>query len=177
MDVERLDDLRELIGEYWCLAFAEGQEGRNTDTPDGAAQKCISAIEAIIREARAAFTPPEGYVLMPVESTPEIELAIVDWLEGRSNTGDCYTAILAARPNHIAHDLKMVASRTDHSEHYLDMVNPMSVPDGFVRVPADLVKAVEDLSLIYEAGGDIDSKLSEIEAMLAACPEVPDGRG
>lgn len=126
------------------------------------------AIAAII----AALTPPEGYVLMPVESTPEIELAIVDWLEGRSNTGDCYTAILAARPNHIAHDLKMVASRTDHSEHYLDMVNPMSVPDGFVRVPADLVKAVEDLSLIYEAGGDIDSKLSEIEAMLAACPEV-----
>lgn len=62
MDVERLDDLRELIGEYWCLAFAEGQEGRSTDTPDGAAQKCISAIEAIIREARAALTPPEGWV-------------------------------------------------------------------------------------------------------------------
>lgn len=64
MDVERLDDLRELIGEYWCLAFAEGQEGRNTDTPDGAAQRCISTIEEIIREARAALTPPEGHVVV-----------------------------------------------------------------------------------------------------------------
>lgn len=59
MHAERLDDLRELIGEYWSLAFAEGQEGRDTDTPDGAAQKCLSAIESIIREARAALTPPD----------------------------------------------------------------------------------------------------------------------
>ncbi len=77
-----------------------------------------------------------------------------------------------ATANHVAHNLKMVAAHPDHSEHSLDMVNPMSVPDGFVRVPAELVKAVEDLSLIYEAGGDIDSKLSEIEAMLGALPEV-----
>lgn len=46
----------------------------------------------------AALKPPEGFVLVPVVPTPEIELAIVDWLEGRAPTGDCYAAILAARP-------------------------------------------------------------------------------
>lgn len=54
--------------------------------------------DEVIALIAAALTPPEGYVLVPVEPTPEMELAIVDWLEGRSHTGDCYEAILAARP-------------------------------------------------------------------------------
>jgi hypothetical protein len=95
MDVERLDDLRELIGEYWCLAFTEGQEGRNTDTPDGAAQKCISAIEAIIREARAALTPPEGYVLAPVRPTDQMMAVEVGGIPSRL---EIWAAMLAARP-------------------------------------------------------------------------------
>lgn len=52
------------------------------------------------------------------------------------------------------------------------LVAALTPPEGYVLVPVALVKAVQDLSLIYEAGGDIDSKLSEVEAMLAAPPEV-----
>jgi len=40
--------LLELIAEYWNLAYAEGKEGRNHDTPDGAAQRTLSAIEAAL---------------------------------------------------------------------------------------------------------------------------------
>lgn len=98
MDIERLDDLRELIGEYWCLAFAEGQDGRNTDTPDADAQKCISAIEAIIREARAALTPPEGFVLVPVEPTEEMLKVGYSWMMGRIVMRSLYNELLAARP-------------------------------------------------------------------------------
>jgi hypothetical protein len=87
MDIQKLDDLRELIGEYWCLAFAEGREGRNTDTPDGAAQKCISAIEAIIREARSTLTPPEGFILLPVK-LPEKMLDVLYTAEGDMSDAD-----------------------------------------------------------------------------------------
>ncbi|HAL23402.1 MAG TPA: hypothetical protein DCP40_11835 [Stenotrophomonas sp.] len=52
------------------------------------------------------------------------------------------------------------------------IVAALTPPEGYVLVPVELVKAVEDLSLIYEAGGDIDSKLSETEAILAARSEV-----
>lgn len=52
------------------------------------------------------------------------------------------------------------------------IVTALTPPEGYVLVPVALVNAVQDLSLIYEAGGDIDSKLSEVEAMLAAPPEV-----
>lgn len=99
MDVERLDDLRELIGEYWHLAFAEGQEGRSTDTPDGAAQKCISAIEAIIREARAALTPPEGYVLIPVIPAYQMVKALAETAGcNLAHAALAYRDALAARP-------------------------------------------------------------------------------
>ena len=48
----------------------------------------------------------------------------------------------------------------------------LTPPEGYVLVPVELLTAIEALSLIYEAGGDIDSKLSQVE-MLAARPEVP----
>ncbi|OWR25640.1 hypothetical protein CEE55_22425 [Stenotrophomonas pavanii] len=110
MDAERLDDLRELIGEYWCLAFAEGQEGRNTDTTDGAAQRCICAIEAIIREARTALTPPEGdmgnpisvpdgFVLVPVEPTEKMQRAGAGiTCTNVDEAWEVWHAMLAARP-------------------------------------------------------------------------------
>lgn len=41
--------LRDLIGQYWDLAYAEGKEGRDHDTEDGAAQRCWSAIDAEIQ--------------------------------------------------------------------------------------------------------------------------------
>lgn len=48
----------------------------------------------------------------------------------------------------------------------------LAPPDGYVLVPAELVAAIEDLTLIYEAGGDIDCKLSQVEELLAARPEM-----
>ena len=52
------------------------------------------------------------------------------------------------------------------------IIAALTPPEGYVLVPVELLTAIEDLSLIYEAGGDIDSKLSQVE-MLAARPEVP----
>jgi hypothetical protein len=45
-DTERLDaleslaQLSELIGQYWGIAYKEGEEKRSHDTKDGAAAKC-----------------------------------------------------------------------------------------------------------------------------------------
>lgn len=53
---------------------------------------------------RAALTPPEGYVLVPVELTHEMYCAFVEqWftkVRAIDDTGmeDCYAALLAARP-------------------------------------------------------------------------------
>ncbi len=96
MDIEKLDDLRELIGEYWCLAFAEGKEGRYTDTPDGAAQKCLSAIESIICEARIALTPHEGYVLVPVEMTKEIGDVLDESIKHRYSAESAWDLVIHA---------------------------------------------------------------------------------
>jgi hypothetical protein len=48
------DKLRELISTYWDLAYAEGQAGRTTDTPNGDAQQVHSEIEAILSALTAA---------------------------------------------------------------------------------------------------------------------------
>lgn len=53
------------------------------------------------------------------------------------------------------------------------IIAALTPPEGYVLVPVELVTAIEDLSLIYEAGGDIDCKLSQVEELLAARPEVP----
>lgn len=50
-DVSRLETL---ISEYWCLAYAEGKEGRTHDTEDGAAQRKWSEIQAAIRRIERA---------------------------------------------------------------------------------------------------------------------------
>lgn len=52
------------------------------------------------------------------------------------------------------------------------IIAALTPPDGYVLVPVELVAAIEDLTLIYEAGGDIDLKLSQVEELIAARPEV-----
>lgn len=160
---------------------------------DGNDDGC-TALRAII----AALTPPEGYVLVPVEPTEEMIgdgaesrpmrpfTPIEEWEAFEAMTGCeqgwhkarlCWAAMIAARPDHIAHDLKMVPSRPDHSEHSLDMVNPMSVPDGFVLVPMEL--PVEMEIAFMEAWVSKRRCIDDPEmqdawaAALAACPEVP----
>jgi len=41
-----------LIDRYWELAYAEGKEGRDHDTEDGAAQQCRMEIDAGLAELR-----------------------------------------------------------------------------------------------------------------------------
>lgn len=158
MDVERLDDLRELIGEYWCLAFAEGQEGRNTDTTDGAAQKCLSAIESIIREARAAITLPDGsdQNLLELAATFETCIAFLP-PAGRRNIGKAVDQLrykgMTTAEGHVVVTRNeagqaVAVTRQDDEGRILsviaefepakgDMGNPISVPDGYVLVPVE----------------------------------------
>ncbi|WP_422346979.1 hypothetical protein [Stenotrophomonas sp. DR009] len=74
-----------------------------------------AAVEAII----AALTPPAGFVLVPVELPVEMEIAFMEaWVSKRRciddpEMQDAWEAALAARPDHIAHDLKMVAGRPE----------------------------------------------------------------
>lgn len=53
-----MDELDDLLGEYFDCGVAEGREGRNHDTEDGRAQKALSAIrdrvKALIAEEREA---------------------------------------------------------------------------------------------------------------------------
>lgn len=46
--------LEELIGRYWDLAYAEGKEGREHDTKDGAARQCWGEIQQAIGALSAA---------------------------------------------------------------------------------------------------------------------------
>lgn len=53
--------LRNLIGEYWALAHAEGKEGRDHDTEAGDAQRVNGAIDKAINDLRTALaTKPQA---------------------------------------------------------------------------------------------------------------------
>lgn len=47
----RLDiySLRNLIDEYWSIAYKEGMDGRTHDTEDGKAQRCRHEIEVLLK--------------------------------------------------------------------------------------------------------------------------------
>ncbi|MBH1878173.1 hypothetical protein I5W23_06790 [Stenotrophomonas maltophilia] len=67
----------------------------------------------------------------------------------------------------------VAVTRQDDEGRILSVIAELEAPEGYVLVPVELVTAIEDLTLIYEAGGDIDCKLSQVEELLAARPEVP----
>ncbi|MCF3495719.1 hypothetical protein JAK49_06155 [Stenotrophomonas maltophilia] len=75
-------------------------EIRDTELADFGDDDIAMAIRAII----AALTPPEGYVLVPVELTVEMEIAFMEtWVLKRrciddSEMQDAWAAALAARP-------------------------------------------------------------------------------
>lgn len=70
-DVEKLAQLSNLIDQYWAIAYEEGQEARAHDTEDAVAMRTRSAIDAIIRELKAALTQPaaSGEVAQPDADT------------------------------------------------------------------------------------------------------------
>lgn len=51
-----------------------------------------------IRAIIAALTPPEGYVLVPVEPTEEMLKVGYSWMMGRIVMRSLYDELLAARP-------------------------------------------------------------------------------
>lgn len=51
------DQVQALLADYWDCAFQEGEEGRTVDTPDGRAQKTLSALLALFK-ANSAEAPP-----------------------------------------------------------------------------------------------------------------------
>lgn len=61
--------LLNLIGEYWGLAYAEGAEGRNHDTEDGAAQRTHAAIAKAVNDliAAASSAPKQAEAVRPIE--------------------------------------------------------------------------------------------------------------
>lgn len=88
--------LRGLIDEYWALAYAEGQEGRTHDTEAGDAQRVSMEIDKAIREA---LTPPDGFVLVPVEMTKEIDAALQESIDRWLSTETAWGMVIrAARP-------------------------------------------------------------------------------
>lgn len=92
--------LRELIDQYWSLAYAEGREGRTHDTEAGDAQRVSLEIDSAIRDI-SSITLPEGYVLVPVVPTPEMkEAGIRERMKSPANINPCveWPAMLAARP-------------------------------------------------------------------------------
>lgn len=63
--------LLNLIGEYWALAYAEGEEGRNHDTEDGAAQRTHAAIAKAVKGliAAASSAPQQAEAVHELTST------------------------------------------------------------------------------------------------------------
>lgn len=83
-DIERkARELRELIDQYWSLAYAEGQERRDHDTEDGDAQRISMEIDIAIRSL-IALTPPDGYVLVPVDKLFAVRQARLAMLQKAS---------------------------------------------------------------------------------------------
>lgn len=64
----------------------------------------LQVYERALKAVAAALTPPDGYVLVPVELTHEMYCAFVEqWFTkvraiDDTEMEDCYAALLAARP-------------------------------------------------------------------------------
>ena len=55
--------MKYLIGAYWDLAYQEGKEGRQHDTPEGSAANCLAeinrAIDALAAAPKAEAVPSD----------------------------------------------------------------------------------------------------------------------
>lgn len=87
-----VDEHMALVDRYWSLAYDEGKEGRNHDTPDGAAQTTLSAIKASARALAAPQQAAPGFVMVPEVPTPEMRKA------GGFESASCWANMIAARP-------------------------------------------------------------------------------
>lgn len=104
--------LRELIDEYWSLAYAEGKGGRDHDTEAGDAQRVSCAIDDEIRRLAASHVQagavPDGWRLVPVEPTTEMLTAGSHAVELHSHSPrGTWSAMLAAAPGSAVQPAKM----------------------------------------------------------------------
>lgn len=60
-------EIEGLIDAYWALAYAEGKEGRTTDTPDGDAQRIRSAITDRLTTLTAERDAAKGKLALIVD--------------------------------------------------------------------------------------------------------------
>lgn len=48
-----IEKLRDLIGQYWEIAYREGSDGRQHDTEEGSAQECWTNIQVELTKLQA----------------------------------------------------------------------------------------------------------------------------
>lgn len=92
MDVEQR--ARELLAEQIFNAYPESTGKTLVITQLLADELDLISARVAVKTLVAALTPPDGYVLVPVQPTPEMMRA-GNW---RMNHVDQYKAMLAARP-------------------------------------------------------------------------------
>ena len=93
-----MDAIEKRARELLAAEYAKGQfRAYTAEIRDGttvAFDEEIRAIVAII----TALTPPEGYVLVPVEPTETMRDVLLDMLTRCHTVTESYDALLAARP-------------------------------------------------------------------------------
>lgn len=139
-----IDRLRDLIGRYWEIAWAEGEEGRSHDTEEGDAQNCLSEIESILNRLSRPTSSggmPEGYALVPIEPTPEMlsEIHLDDQFTARAIRAR-YDAMLAAAPQ-------------------APTTQPTATGAGVPRVLALCHKCHQEFAVPLESGGNATNDL------------------
>lgn len=100
-----MKDIEKRARELYAAALrANGMDFTAERVNDMAASGAAGSIRATLDAIIAALTPPEGYVLVPVELTHEMYCAFVEqWFTkvraiDDTEMEDCYAALLAARP-------------------------------------------------------------------------------
>ena len=61
------DKFEDLLNEYWSLAHQEGIEGRDHDTINGDAQKCLCALQGYVKELQQTIDE-QAVLLEGIES-------------------------------------------------------------------------------------------------------------
>jgi len=101
-DIEQ--NAREQLAEGLRASYPDDIAGRHVIRQLLADELDLINARVAVRTLAAALTPPDGYVLVPVELTHEMYCAFVEqWFTkvraiDDTEMEDCYAALLAARP-------------------------------------------------------------------------------
>ncbi|MET4680438.1 Lar family restriction alleviation protein [Stenotrophomonas rhizophila] len=86
--------------ELWSHAIVEWQKVHCTECECEGISSCPGYEPDTVQawNTRAALTPPEGYVLVPVEPTRQMQVAALEGEWNRATPAEVWAAMLAARP-------------------------------------------------------------------------------